>query len=296
MDKQLYLYRGQVIPLSAEEVGRAVLNCETKLRTTKIQYINQQAFLEQAQDIKATWPEGLVNYTKAQATGYAGAGNAIGPSALRRAIIDASVKLSEVRAKHSSRKVDSELRYIAGEIAVATLFRRAPDATVKEPPLAKRYKDGGKLIRVRPTLTSKALIVNITEINTAEIFVFALFVEVMKSCFLLGYATREQLAKSKPEKSAFQIPLGELRPMSQFYAENGLTEIPGGIAMESIPDIRYLPIPQRELQDMTKGQSAAEFDFNASLGLPDSGEPAPMPKSAASSTVSPPAEPSIGDL
>jgi len=265
---KLYSFNGQLVTLSREQVVDHIYAAEKKTRTDKFKYIDQQAFNSQVEEIKTSWPENYKEAIKTKAREIAGQGNPITPTIIRRAIVAFGVLLAADRAKVSTKQVESELRYVSGEIALASLFRRAPDAGAASL-FSRKYQDNGKSIRVKPATSPKNIVVNISEAtapDSADRYVLALFVEELQSSLLLGYATKEDVVKAKTENLAYYIPLEALRPMSALYLESGLTEIPVGISFESIPALQQIPIPAK-IQDMKKGQSKDEFDFFASVGL-----------------------------
>lgn len=301
---KIYSFKKQLNPLSPEQVVTAIASYEKSLRTDKVTYLEQQAFQSQIDEIKTNWPEPIRTYVRDRAREFAGQGNAVTLTSVRRALLATCEFVAQERAKvNSSTSVDFELRQLTAETNLATIFRRAPDATVAPSSISasRKYQENGKLIRVRSTPSPRNLVVNLSEIESADIYVLALYVEVVKRSILIGYATKVDLKQAKEKeradnvlpdwkKKAYYIPLEELRPMSGLYQECSLTEVPVGLAMESVPEIGSLPIlAPKELQDMNKGQSKEDFDFDASVGL-KSKPAAPTTKTSAPvSTASTPA-------
>lgn len=292
--KKIYSHKNQIVSLTADQVAAIVLAGEKQVRTDKFKYTEQQAFNSQVEEIKAKWPDAYKEAIRNKARELAGAGNPITPTIIRKALIAFGDILAADRAKTSGKQLDSEQRYISAEIALASLFRRAPDAGASAL-FSKKYQENGKLMRVKPAVKPKNLVVNISEASapdSPDVYVLAVFVEELHASVLLGYATKEDLIKAKTENLAFQIPLAQLRPMSALYTECGLTEIPGGLSFESVPVIEQIPIPERNLQDMKKGQTKDEFDFFASIGLT-----APTPAApAAPAQAAAPAATEMADL
>lgn len=289
---KLYSYKNKIGSLTADQLVAIILAGEKQVRTDKFKYIEQQAFNSQVEEIKTSWPDNYKEAIRNKAREIAGQGNPITPTIIRKAIVAFGEILAIDRAKASGKQLDSERRYISAEIALATLFRRAPDAGLAAL-FSKKYQDSGKTMRVKPAVAPKNLVVNITEASgpdSPDIYILAVYVEELQGAILLGHATKEDIAKAKSENSAFHIPLAQLRPMSTLYTEAGLTEIPGGISYESVPTIQQIPIPVPGLTDMKKGQTKDEFDFLASVGL------ASVPAKPAPSAPAAPATSSMADL
>lgn len=310
---KLYSYNGQIITMSPEDVKSAIETLEKNLRTDQFKYSDSQAFMSQVDEIKQSWPEEIKKFVREKAKEFAGGGaDGVPPSAIRKALIATCEQVAKERSTKSGMNMETELRQIASEMAVATLFKRAPEVAITPTsiPAAKKYQEKGRLIRAKPSLNPKRLVVNVAEILSAEIYVLALYVETMKASVLLGFATQKEMMDAKSgnkdtdqencpwNDKAFYIPLEELRPMSHLYTACGIEEIPSGVAFESVPKGSLLPILQRkEIQDMMKGQSAEEFDFLASV-MPSKSSSA-APKSATAKTASAPAtkpSPKLGEL
>jgi hypothetical protein len=279
-DKKFYSHKNQIVQLTMEEVIVKLYACEKLMRTTGFTYLQQQAFQSQIEEIKA-WPEEVRNSCRDAARQFAGQGNQITLAVVRKAILKTCRYLAEQRAKRNSSNIALELRRASAENALATLFGKAPCPAIieSEIPVSRKYQDNGKLIRVKSTSIPKRLVVNVSEIESAEIYVLALALEDTATAMLLGYATKDDLKKAKcgdkttsPEDCswrdrAYYIQLENLRPMGELYKESNLKEIPSGISMERLPKFEDFPVARKDLKTMTQGQSSDEFDFLASVGL-----------------------------
>lgn len=292
--KQLYMYKGQFVALTPEQVATTIASLEKSLRSTAFGYLDQRAFPAQVDEIKAKWPDGdLKDFIRLKARELAGKGNAITMAVVRKAILATGERLAQLRANASSRSFESEMAQVAGEIAVATIFRRAPDATLNpnSVPSAKAYNEKGQMIRVKASITTTNLYVNLGEQDSAEIYVLGLYVHALRVAYLLGYATKDQVKATIAEKDQNykQIPIEKLKPMSSLYMDCGLTELPAGISMEALPQAKLLPVAaKKELQEMLAVPpegAGNDFDFLAELGI---SAPAPAP---ATTPVTGPATP-----
>jgi len=278
---KLYSYKGQLVALSSEDVVKAISAHEKSLRTDKFTYVDQQAFQSQVDEIKASWPEAMRHFVRDRAKEISGQGP-VTLTAVRRAILATCEFIAQERARlNTSTTEDMELRLLTAETNLATIFRRAPDPAVAPCSIAsaRRYQENGKLIRIRPSVAPRNLVVNIPEIESADIYVQSMYVEAARRSILLGYVTKDDLKKAKAiekidadtpdwKKKAYSVPLAGLRPMAELYKECGLTEIPISLAMESVPNVANIPIlAPKALQSMNKGQSKDEFDFDASVGI-----------------------------
>ena len=283
----LYSLNSKMQLMTPEQVVAAVNNCEKSLRTAKFTYLEHQAFNTQVEEIKTAWPENYREVVRVKAKELAGTGG-ITPAVIRQALIAFGDLLAIDRAKASNKPLDSEQRYIAAELALATLFRKAPDCGLTTL-VSRRYQENGKSFRVKPAVAPKSLIVNMNEANdpdSADIYLLAAYFEEMKACLLLGYATKEDLQKTKQtENQAYQIPLAELKPMARMYAACKMTEIPSGIAFETVPAYSSLPIQMpKNLQNIMREKTKTEdFDFFGSMGIaaPKPEKKAPQDNTAA---------------
>jgi len=299
---QMYGCKGQFLVMRPEEVVAAIVSCEKSLRTAKVTYVEHQATQSQIDEVKTSWPDLLRNFMREKAKELAGQGNPITLAVIRRAFLATCQHIAEERARlNTMTSIDMELRQLTAELNLATLFGRAIHPAISPNSIlnAHRYQTNGKLMRVRSTVAPRHLIVNMKEIDSAEIYVLALYVEAAKRSILLAYTTKEDLKKAKAAETATDLPewkqksyyiaLADLRPMSELYKACNLTEIPAGLAMESVPQISALPIPApKELQDMMRGQSKDDCDFLSSVGIASKKDapklqsaPAEMPSSAA---------------
>jgi hypothetical protein len=279
-DKKFYSYKNQIVQLDLEAAMTELHACEKRMRTTGFTYLQQQAFQSQIEEIKS-WPDDMRNFCREAARHFAGQGNQITLTIVRKAILKTCRYLAEQRAKTNSSNQSAELRRASAETAIATLFGKAPNVMLLESaiPTAHKYQEKGKLIRVKPTIIPRRLVINASEIESAEIYVLALTFEETAIAMLLGFATRDDLKKAKcgdkttsPEDcpwrdKAHYILLENLRPMGDLYKESSLKEIPEGISLERLPKIDDLPVARKDLEAMTKGQAPNEFDFLGSVGL-----------------------------
>ncbi len=301
---KLYSYKGQLVTLSPEKVVEAISSYEKSLRTNNFAYLDQQAFQGQIDEIKTHWPEALKTFIRDRAKEFAGQGNPITLTAVRKALLSNCEFLAQERAKvNSSTTAEMEMRLLTAELNLATIFQRAPEPAVIQVPTARRYQENGKLIRLRPSVAPRNLVVNLPEIESADIYVLALYIESVRRSVLVGYATKDDLKKAKAsekidadtpdwKRKAYSVPLAGLRPMAELYKECGLTVLPISLALESVPVITEIPIlAPKDIQpeNMNKGQSKDEFDFEASIGIKAA------PKSAIAATPAT-AKADIGEL
>lgn len=276
---KMYAYNGQITSLSDEQAANFMATYEKSLQSG-VAYVGEQAFPSQIDDIKA-WPNGVPkDFLRETAVSIAGSGSPISMPVLRKAIIATGKKLAELRAAKSGRSIESEWEEIAGETALATIFRRALDVDIIPKSRARKYADNGKSMRVVTRSTTTTLYVNVDERESADIFVRAIFLTDIGIAYLLGYATQADV-KAAPIQAGgkfVQIPIEKLRPMGSLYAECGLKELPGGVSMESVPDQKLLPVLlKKDLQALLTPETN-DFDMLAELGISEPKEPAKAPK------------------
>ena len=277
MDR-LYAYNDQINVLSDEQVRDAVFYCEKRLRTSKFKYTEYQAFMDQVEEIKTIWPDSVREFIRKKAKEISGK-DPITPTSLRKAILSTCSFIAQERAKLSGRSESTEATFIAGETTLATLFHHAPEGSLTSVPLSKTYQPNGPTIRVKTSLVPRKLVVDEKEVETADYYVLALFLEESKTAVLLGFATKEDLKLAKKgnkntdqfncqwREMAYYLPLELLRPMSELYETCGLREIPSFISMESVPKIKDIPIiVSKSIQDMIKPRKE---EFQDSLFVPE---------------------------
>lgn len=273
MSTKLYTFEGQISALPAEKVAAIFADCEQKLRSTGYTYVPHRAFPPQVDELATSWPENVRAFFREKTREFAGTGNAVTAAHIRKGMLATGEFVAGLRSKASGRSLDSEMAQMACEIAMATIFRRAPEAaTGANIPVARKYQENGRMIRVKPAITSSRLFVNHGEMESADIYVLGLYVDALKVAYLLGFATKDQVKAAKPEEPGqkfIQIPLEKLQPMSAIYKEAGLKELPAGISMEAIPQSKSIPIVlKRELQSMLpSGNEIKDFDMLADLGI-----------------------------
>lgn len=286
----LYHYKGSMIRMTRDTIAQALAETEVRLRTGKFTYTDQQVFQAQVKEIQTLWPEEVRNVMRQAAKDMTPAGQNVSPATVRQAMLATYEKLiCPKRAEVAQGKSEFEYRDATGDIAMSTIFRHAPNGELQPLQMVRKYSENGKLIKMKLSASPQRLVVNCDEFEksdgtekqgTAEIYVLAYYSPVLKSSMLIGFAYKADIraadkgnkntdgANCAWDKMAYHMPISKLRPMAEFLAQSGITEIPQGLLFENIPSSKELPVLARQdLQDMGKGESPENFDFLASCGI-----------------------------
>jgi hypothetical protein len=276
----MYRHKGQLIAMSDSDMTDLLDACEIGLRTSKFKYSDGGLVKSQAEEIKTGWPVEQRDQFKVKLKEIAGS-NPISVSICRKALWAMTEALAQRRRKISQNSLETELLNVAGEIAMATVFGKTP--LPADAQLCRTYTKNGKVIRVRCSTSPRRLVVNVDEVAQAQLYVLSLFDKVRNRAFLLGFATQEDVRAAKSGnkttdadncpwgKMAHYLDCQKLRPMSEFYQSHGITEVPEGVAFESVPNLELLPTPaSMAVQEMLK-PGEPDFDLMEYLTTPKKG-------------------------
>lgn len=286
----LYHYKGSMAKMTRETISQALAETETRLRTGKFTYTDQQVFQSQVKEIQTIWPEEVRNVMRQTAKDMTPTGQSVSPATIRQAMLTTYEKvICPKRAEIAQGKAEYEYRDATGDIVMSTLFRHAPNGEMQPMQAVRKYAEGGKLIKIKLSASPQRLVVNCDELEksdgterpgTADIYVQAYYSPTLKSAMLIGFAYKADIraaakgnrntdgANCAWDKMAYHMPISKLRPMAEFLAQSGISEIPQGLLFENVPSPKELPVLARQdLQDMGKGESPENFDFLASCGI-----------------------------
>jgi len=265
-EPRIYHYKNGLATLSKEQVSGILKEIETKSRTGKFSYVEQNFFQSQSKDAQAEWPKPILEIARAKVKELSN-GQAATLGFIRQALIHAA----------QSRLSKYEFEHFMGDMALATLYRRAPSLNT----YPRKYAENGKKIRIR-SLTRMVLaksqiglIVDCDDVDSADITVVAIH-GAEQAAYLLGWASKADVSAAKTgnrytdpdncqwEKMAHCVPFSSLRPMAEMMA--GMTEIPSGILFETVPALAELPIEAKDsIQVMTKAGEDYDEPWNEKI-------------------------------
>ena len=291
-EKQLYEFAGKHVAMSNDEMVAAIRSTELKLRTGKFTYVETPLHNEQVADIKATWPARPKEHAR-KLLQTATPGSPVTVAIMRQVIIQTfRDMLAPDRAAITNLSADYEFKHLVAELALSTLFRKAPDASGS---VSRAYLPDGKKYRIKVSSAPRKLVLNVDDIDSADFFVYAFYNAIAQNAWLVGYASKDDLRKETAickkthpeictwEKPAYVLPLDRLRPMADIMAKASTTEFSSSIVMETTPSLSQLPVyADRTIQAMAK-KGVEGFDLLADLGLraPTVAAPAKSPAPAA---------------
>jgi len=294
--KTLYRYAGALCEMDEGKLSTAFLETEKKLRAGGFSYIPAQAFQSQIEEIKMSWPDEAKQFARNRAKELAGAGK---PTAamVRQSLMDTMTQFvpSKRCFGRENFALVGETKLAATDLALSTLFRRAPDASSTYS--ARQYKPGGPRVVAKCSTKLGRLVVNVEDVDSAELFVLALYNEDLRRSWLLGWTRKDDL-KACPtgnrmtnrnecpwNKMAHYMDMDKLKPMSAFLTGFKIQEVSDGLLFESLPAGADLPLPSGLNADMlTQSDKADNVDFDAILGL------TPLPKVEAEKPKTQPAK------
>lgn len=294
-EPMMYHHKGALVRLGRDAILKSLAETEAKLRTGKFAYTEQQVFQSQVKEIQTVWPEAPRDFMRQIVKGMTPTGQNISPATIRTALYQTFENfICPKRAEVSQSKPEYQFREACADIAMSTLFRRAPSGDLTPIQQVRRYTDNGRLIKIKLSSAPLRLVVNCDELEKsdgtekpgcADLYVQAYFCPALKSAMLLGYAYKADVrAASKGnkhtdnancawDKMAYHMPMAKLRPMADFLAQDldskaGIKEFPQGIVFERVPAPEDLPVlGKRDIQNYGKGESPETFDFLASCGI-----------------------------
>jgi hypothetical protein len=246
----LVSHYGKIVKMSEEDVKKSLMETEKRLRTGGFQYV-KMPMQPKVNSLKGSWTSEAQAFVKTSAHSIANGGN-ISEDVVQKAIIETCKNhVAPIRAKKNGTDADHEFVYMAGEIALSSLFNVAPDTSLESTP--KTYGSGTKKVLVKASSNPKRLVVDEDRAEEAEIYVQAILIKSLEIAMLIGWATKaDVLSSSKGNKAtnpecnwsrtAYYMPLERLRPMSEFMRDHGLKEVPNGVAFEKLPQLSDIPI------------------------------------------------------
>jgi hypothetical protein len=243
-------YKKSICTLDGPQVISALKAAEMSVRTSKAAYVDAPLFKEQVDEIKQSWPAELTSSVRDRIKAHK---DKVGPEDMRRFAMDA-IRGSIAGCKPYDR------RCVAAEMALATLFRRAPDFQRN----FRSYKKGGPVIGYKVSPRPNKLVIDRDKVGQAELYVYCYYCEEVDLAMILGYATQE---------AHFQ-EYQKLRPMNELIGKIG-QPLPSMTLFESPPDIDDLPLePNRylklQIEDAEKTNESEDEKFMRSiLGLKD---------------------------
>jgi hypothetical protein len=266
-----FSYKKSICMLDRTQVISAIKATEMAMRTSKTSYVEAPLFKEQVDEIKQKWPPELTASVRERIKTHKGQ---VGPEDMRRFVMDA------IRGTIPSCK-PYDKRSVSAEMALATLFRRAPDYERN----FRAYRPGGPVIGYKVTPRPGRMVIDKDRAGQAEIFVYCYYCEDVDLSMILGYATQDDVRKMRSgnmhtlpnecmwTKDAYFQDYQKLRPMTEFLNKFSITTIPSMTLFESPPLVDDLPLePNRylktQLEDSEKTNGSEDEKFMRSiLGL-----------------------------
>lgn len=264
-------YKKSICTLDGPQVISALKAAELSVRTSKAAYVDAPLFKEQVDEIKQSWPAELTSSVRERIKAHK---DKVGPEDMRRFAMDA-IRGAIVGCKPYDR------RCVAAEMALATLFRRAPDFQRS----FRAYKKGGPVIGYKVSPRPNKLVIDRDKVGQAELYMYCYYCEEVDLAMILGYATQEDIRKmpfgnmhtlkdcSWTKEAHFQ-EYQKLRPMNEMIGKIS-QPLPSMTLFESPPDIDDLPLePNRylklQIEDAEKTNESEDEKFlRGILGLND---------------------------
>lgn len=276
MTQYLFKYKNSIGHMTDQQLLDAFTAAEKELRGQTFKYSSLAFFPNQFEEMKG-WPEEAKEFARKASKEIQGQH----PKDKLLRMSAERTMLDYVAAKRAAGKESVMLQFekkaAAAELALATLFKRAP--SVEAPYSSRTYADGKPTILVKPSTKLGKLVVNCDEIDKADVYVYCLYNEQLKRAWLVGYATKSDLKKKRgnrtidPEncpwaKLSFYVCQDEIKPMKNLLQHYGLTEIPEGVLLETCPQAENVPLPSKiNVELLTPGESTDKVDLDELLGL-----------------------------
>lgn len=246
-----YNYKKSICSLSEQQVLDALKAAELKSRSSKACYVDSSFFKDQADEIKSEWPAPLIESLRAKVKQTE---KPISSEQMRRFCLETLIEACPSRKAYDSKAITAEL-------ALATLFKRAPSFLA--PNSFRAYRKGGPVIGYKTSSRPGRLVVDKDKVSQAEVFVLCYHAEAVSRAMLLGWATQDDVRKmecgnmlTRPDcnwtKEAYFAPICELKPMTLFLNKFSIRGcVPSLVLFEEPPSLDDLPIePNRFLQAM----------------------------------------------
>lgn len=273
-EKLLYNHKGKLVEMAEDQVLATIRSVEAQSRSGKFTYSDIQMYVEQVAAIKEKWPDRSKQFLKEEARKIAN-GGAVTYAIIRQALyLTYKQLLAPERAKLNNLNANYEFKWLVSELELSGIFRIQP---IPNSNSIRAYQADGKTYRLKISSAPRRLVVDASELN-ADYFVYAYFNEIAERSWLIGYATKQDLAAvpatsrdTHPETCTWRRPahaleLSQLRPMADILAKAPSTEFANSAIMEQPPQFGDIPIRCSDnIQNMvpdTKG-----FDLLADLGL-----------------------------
>jgi hypothetical protein len=284
---KLYKFRGRITSMDGHAAMEAMLSAERECRTGEFKYPPDLVYQSQINDIKSIWPPSLKQLVKDRATELA-AGRPVTATEARRAMEDivfGALVQSRVSAKsqptssveEKAKIAETESKIASADLALSTLMGIAPyDGTVIGP---RKTRIGIAATRTSWARTPGMLSVKVSDIGMADAYFLCHYVQSLRRSWLIGWATREEMALSErgnksidPEKypwspMSYCRDASKLRPMSSAIKALGLTDVPEGLLFEAPPRNDDVLWQSGDIESFMTTNEQSGKDFYAILGL-----------------------------
>lgn len=252
MDMTLYHYGPGIEALAPADVASICSKLEKSLRSGDFKYQGKVLNDDQRMAIKACWPETLRKWLNEKVKEKENASAEDVQAILENVLLDEARKRAQVRIDQGNRtewSLNKEMRLFASDMAMAMLFRHAP---LPSPTLYIRDFNNLK-VRCQVSDRPVKLVVNCSEIESANVYFLLLYNAALHRCWFLGWAGQKDLkaaptGNKKTDKQncswsemSYYIPYTGLRPMKDLLKRLSINDIAEGILFESVPDPKTIP-------------------------------------------------------
>jgi len=144
-------------------------------------------------------------------------------------------------------------KFAALDLAFSMLVRQVPGLKFDGSVDFLEREVNGKKFRLRPSTRFAKMVVKEEKAKDADFYVFAVFSEALTRCWLLGWASKEDILSANrgnrktneelrwPHMSYYKST-SELRPMADLVRQMGIDSIPDGILFEAVPSVDSFPL------------------------------------------------------
>jgi hypothetical protein len=271
-----YKYHNQIVTLDEYHLERAISEEEKRHRNGTFKYGPLALTQAHASQIKQSWPPDRIQEMLAKAKD-------IKEEAKDR---KAYLALHEFLTKTITQPDTPACKFAAIDLAFSMLTSLATGLKFDARSNWVERIIQGKRYRLRPSERFAKMIVREDQVKGADVYIFGLYKEEMRRCWMLGWASQEDMISGKRgnknldenlrwDEMCYYKSVEELRPMADLVRQMGIEVIPEGVLFEAVPTEASIPSC-----DKTKGldilMKSPSGVLTSIMGLDDPPQPQPQ--------------------
>jgi len=238
----LYKFHNQFVNLDVHHLSRIIDEEEKRHRNGTFKYRPLTLSQEQVASLKQSWPPDKLKALGAKA-------KEIQEEAVERR---AYLALNAMLMTEVCEPESPACKFAAIDLAFSMLTNTIPGIRFEPKNNFVERVFQGKRYKLRPSSRFARMLVPENEVKSADIYVFGIHVPVIRQCWMLGWASQEDMINGKRgnwnidhslswNEMSYYKGVEELRPISELVRQMNLPVVPDGTIFEVIPNPSAIP-------------------------------------------------------